>query len=158
AEVLASQGADITPAHIKDGLFSVKWEGRLQVLRRDPWVVVDGAHNADSMQKLGHALKAHFSYDRLTLVLGFGNDKDLAGMMDEAVRFTDNVVIVASKHPRSVPAAELAAGFAKRGIVPVVADTVPAAMKIALKNATPEDLICAAGSVFVIAEVLEEMG
>ncbi|MCJ7604512.1 MAG: bifunctional folylpolyglutamate synthase/dihydrofolate synthase, partial [Dehalococcoidales bacterium] len=63
AEVLASQGADITPTHIKDGLFSVKWEGRLQVLRRDPWVVVDGAHNADSMQKLGHALKAHFSYD-----------------------------------------------------------------------------------------------
>jgi dihydrofolate synthase/folylpolyglutamate synthase len=157
-EVLADRGVNITADHVKQGLRSVEWQGRLQVLRRDPWVVVDGAHNADSMQKLGQAVKTHFTYDKLTLVVGLGNDKDMDGMIREAVRFADRVVIVASRHPRAVPADKLADEFARRGVEPAIAPSVSAAMKLALGKSSPDDLIVAAGSVFVIAEVLEEMG
>jgi dihydrofolate synthase/folylpolyglutamate synthase len=156
-EVLAEGGLAVTPEHIREGLRTVEWKGRLQVLRKDPWVVADIAHNGDSMRKLGQAIKANFSYDNLTLVIGFGNDKDIDRLIDEAVRFADRVIIVASRHPRALPPEKIAAAFAKRGIEPATAASVSAAMKLALAQASPDDLIVAAGSIFVIAEVLEEM-
>ncbi len=157
-EVLADEGVEITAAHIGEGLRSVAWPGRLQVLRKDPWVVADIAHNGDSMRKLGQALKATFPYARLTLVIGFGNDKDIDRILDEAVRFADRAVIVASRHPRALPPEKIAAAFRKRGVEPVIATSVSAAMKTALEMSSPDDLVVAAGSIFVIAEVLEEMG
>jgi len=133
----------------------VDWPGRLQVLRREPCVVVDGAHNAYSMQQLGEALRQYFRYERLTLVLGFGGDKDVGGMVDEAVKMTGDIILVASRHPRSVETTLLVKEFQKRGVKPRVADSVAAAVKLALAGVGPNDLICAAGSVFVIAEVME---
>jgi dihydrofolate synthase/folylpolyglutamate synthase len=157
-EVLAERGLAITPEHIRQGLRLVEWKGRLQVLRKDPWVVADIAHNGDSMRKLGQAVKACFPYDKATLVIGFGNDKDIDRLIDEAVRFADRVIIVASRHPRALPPDKIAAAFARRGIEPAAAPSVSAAMKLALEISSPDDLIIAAGSIFVIAEVLEEMG
>ncbi|OGO44796.1 MAG: hypothetical protein A2Z05_03155, partial [Chloroflexi bacterium RBG_16_60_22] len=83
AAVAAVEALDaaIPAAAVVDGLARVKWPGRLHVLRRAPWVVVDAAHNAYSMKRLGEALQRHFKYDHLTLILGFGGDKDVAGMV-----------------------------------------------------------------------------
>jgi dihydrofolate synthase/folylpolyglutamate synthase len=145
----------ITAESIAAGLQKVKWPGRLQVLRHEPRVVVDGAHNAYSMQRLGEALKEYFRYDKLTLVLGFGGDKDIGGMVAEAVKMADDIILVASRHPRSVKTSLLVEEFQKHGMTPRVAESVAAAVKLALAGAGPNDLICAAGSVFVIAEVME---
>jgi len=158
AEVLAGLGAKITAGDIAAGLAGVNWPGRLQVLNRKPWVVVDSAHNTDSMRRLGQALKKYFSYDKLTLILGFGGDKDIGGMVAEAAALADDIILVRSRHPRSVKAAELAEQFTRHGIRPHVMEDVAGALKTALAQAAPGDLIAAAGSVFVIAEVLEAMG
>jgi len=157
-EVLAERGLAVTADTIKTGLSSVEWKGRLQVLGQDPWVVADIAHNGDSMRRLGQAVRACFAYEKATLVIGFGNDKDIERLIDEAVRFADRVIIVASRHPRALPPQTIAAAFAKRGIEPATAPSVSAAMKLAKETSSPDDLIVAAGSIFVIAEVLEEMG
>jgi dihydrofolate synthase/folylpolyglutamate synthase len=155
AEALAERGARIGSADVTLGLAEVAWAGRLQVLRRAPLVVVDGAHNNYSMQRLGEALREYFTYDRLTLVLGFSGDKDIPGMVAEAVKMTGDIILVASRHPRSVKAALLAEEFKKHGVAPRTAEGVGAAVKLALAAAGPNDLICAAGSVFVVAEVME---
>ena len=65
---------------IRRGLESVEWPGRIQLIRRDPFVVVDAAHNEDSARRLLQTVQAHFPYERLTLVFGASEDKDLAGM------------------------------------------------------------------------------
>ena len=145
----------VTTESIAAGLADVKWSGRLQVLRRQPWLVVDGAHNAYSLKRLGEDLKRYFKYDKLTLVLGFGDDKDISGMADEAVKMADDIMLVASRHPRSMRAPVLVGEFRKRGTESRVADNVAMAVELALGEAGPNDLICVAGSVFVIAEVLE---
>jgi dihydrofolate synthase/folylpolyglutamate synthase len=156
AEVLAGKGAaKITAESIAAGLEQMHWPGRLQVLKREPYVVVDGAHNTYSMKKLGEALRQYFKYDRVTLILGFGGDKDIGGMVAEAAAITDEVIIARSRHPRAVEAAVLAEEFSKRGVKARVAESVAAAVAMALAGAKPKDLICAAGSVFVIAEVME---
>jgi len=155
AAVEALADERITSDNIMAGLEKLHWPGRLQILRREPRVVVDGAHNAYSMQRLGEALRGYFKYDRLTLVLGFGGDKDVAGMVEEAVKMTGDIILVASRHPRSVKVETLAGEFQKRGVTARVAEGVGAAVKLALEGAGKNDLIAAAGSVFVIAEVME---
>ncbi len=155
AELLQERGAKISSWDITDGIWKAKWHGRLEVLRKSPWVVVDGAHNAYSMLQLGRALREYFEYHRLKLILGFGADKDIAGMAAEAARMTKDIILVASQHPRAVKAEDLQQEFLKHGVEARIAKSVKDAMKLALKEARPTDMICAAGSIFVIAEVMQ---
>ncbi len=157
AELLEGMGANKVKQSIAKGLQKVDWPGRLQVLRKKPRLVVDGAHNIYSMQKLGEALKKYFKYDRLILVLGFSADKDVAGMLDEAVKMTKDIIVAASTSPRSAKPASLVEELAKRGVKARTADSVPSALKLALSSAQPNDLICATGSIFLVAEVMEGM-
>jgi dihydrofolate synthase/folylpolyglutamate synthase len=155
AELLQEKGVKITSKNIVDGIWHVDWPGRLQVLHKKPWVIVDGAHNAYSMKRLGEAIKDYFTYNMMKLILGFGADKDIPGMVAEAAKMTDDIIVVASKHPRAVKAEDLVAEFEQYGVKPRVADSVKRAMAMAMKEIQPDDLICAAGSIFVIAEVME---
>jgi dihydrofolate synthase/folylpolyglutamate synthase len=157
AELLKEKGAKISSHNIVAGLAKVDWPGRLQVLRKKPWVVVDGAHNAYSMQRLREALAEYFKYNKLKLILGFGADKDIPGMAAEVAKMTGDIILVASKHPRAVKAEALVAEFQKYGVTPRLAESVKDAMQLALGEAGPNDLICAAGSIFVTAEVMEGM-
>jgi dihydrofolate synthase/folylpolyglutamate synthase len=154
AEVLVEKGAKISAESIAAGLGNVSCPGRLQVLRCDPWLIVDEAHNAYSMQKMGLALRGYFSYEKLVLVLGFGNDKDVGGMVAEAARIADDIILVASRHPKSIRPEVLVDKFAAHGKSARIAESVPAAVSTALSEAGKDDLVVAAGSVFVIAEVL----
>jgi len=157
-ELLVERGARIKTEAIAEGVRSVDWPGRLQVLGREPWVVVDGAHNAYSIKRLGEALEEYFRPEKVTLILGYGNDKDVAGMTAEAAGITGDIILVASKHPKAVKPEALRAEFQKHGITPRLVDSVQEAVKLALEGAGHNDLVCAAGSIFVIAEVMEMMG
>jgi dihydrofolate synthase / folylpolyglutamate synthase len=145
----------LKPEHIIQGLANVDWPGRMQVLGKKPWVIVDGAHNAYSIEKLGKGIKEYFKPGKIKLILGFGNDKDIVGMAREAVKYADEIYLVASKHPKAVKGEVLAAEFAKYKMTPKVAQSVTEAIIMAKAGAAPNDVICAAGSIFVIAEVME---
>lgn len=155
AEVVASLGAKITPESIAGGLAQVQWPGRLQILRRKPWLVIDGAHNAYSTKKLVEALRQYFSFDRAVIVFGASNDKDINGMVAELAPLTSEVIVTVSRHPRAAKAELVVDEFSKFNITPRVAENVASAMDLAFAIAKPNDLICATGSIFVIAEVME---
>ncbi|HEY96700.1 MAG TPA: bifunctional folylpolyglutamate synthase/dihydrofolate synthase [Dehalococcoidia bacterium] len=155
AEVLVQKGAEIPKESVIAGLEKVCLPGRLQVLLRRPWLVVDEAHNAYSMQQLGLALREFFKYDRLTLILGCGSDKEVDAMVAEAARITGDIIAVASRHPKAVRPEVLAGKFAGHGITARTAGSVAEGVKTALAGAGRNDLVCAAGSIFVIAEVVE---
>jgi len=156
-EVLAELGTKISPQSIITGLGQVNWPGRLQVLQQEPWVVVDGAHNADSARRLAEALERYFDFDQLILIFGASADKNIAGMVAELAPTSSTVIVTRSQHPRAVEPARLAGEFSKGGITPIVTENVTSAVELALDRATPGDLICATGSLFIVAEVMEYM-
>ncbi|HUV75643.1 MAG TPA: folylpolyglutamate synthase/dihydrofolate synthase family protein [Dehalococcoidales bacterium] len=157
AEVLAELGTKISPQSIITGLRQLEWPGRLQVLQQEPWVVVDGAHNADSARRLAEALERYFDFDQLILIFGASADKNIAGMVAELAPTSSTVIVTRSRHPRAVEPARLASEFSKGGITPIVTENVTSAVELALDQATPGDLICATGSLFIVAEVMEYM-
>ena len=156
-EVLTGLGAKVSPENIAAGLAQVNWPGRLQTLRRSPWVVVDGAHNVYSAKRLVEALRQYFGFDRAFIIFGASADKDVAGIVAELASLTKEVIVTSTRHPRAAEPSVLASEFSKWGITPQVAESVASAIELALTKAAPADLICATGSVFVTAEAIEYM-
>ncbi len=156
-EVLIEKGYHISPDSIARGLAGVSWPGRLQILRRDPLLVVDGAHNVDSAYKLVQALREYFQFDKPILVMGVSFDKDIPGIVSELAPFFEKVVVTRSSHPRAMRVEALQAEFARHGVKAEVAGTVAEAIPMAFSIASPRDLVCVTGSLFVVGEAIEYM-
>jgi dihydrofolate synthase/folylpolyglutamate synthase len=154
-EVLTESGFNIPAGKIARALAQVEWPGRFQLLRRNPPVVVDGAHNVDAARSLKKALKHYFDGERAILVMGASGDKDVAGVIAELAPLFDRVIVTRSRHPRAMAPAPLAAEFARHGVKARIAEDVPSALSQALALAGKKDLVCLAGSLFIVGEALE---
>jgi len=157
-ELLEEQNPQVTAESITKGLASVRWEGRLQVLNRHPLVVVDGAHNVDSAQKLKQSLEQYFEFDRAILIIGFSADKNVASIITELVPLFDEVFVTRSIHPRAMATAQIAAEFVRQGITVRETDDISIALPLALELAGDNDIICVTGSLFVVAGAIEQVG
>ena len=154
-EVLAFQGFAISAVDIAQGLARVQWPGRFQILREQPTVVIDGAHNVVSMKRLVSNIKAYFPEKRIFLVFGTSCDKDIPGMINELVSLSPQVIVTQTSHSRAAPLSTLVAEFTKRGVEPGARRTVAEAISRALSLAGRTDVICVTGSLFVVAEALD---
>jgi len=155
-KVLAGKGFDISREGIVDGLGQVSWPGRLQILSHHPLVVVDGAHNIDSARSLKQSIEQYFDFDRAILVIGASDDKDIASIVSELFPLFDKVIVTRSRHPRAMAPASLVAEFARHGVKAQAAEDVPSALSQALALAGDKDLLCVTGSLFVVAEAIEQ--
>lgn len=139
---------------LRRGLAAVRWPGRLEVLARQPLVVVDGAHNVDSMWRLGAAIERHFAPQRLRLVFGAAADKDIGGMLRVAPKRA-TLYACSSGDRRSSPAdSVLAAGLAA-GLEGAAFASVGDALWQAVADALPGECVCVCGSLYVAAAARE---
>ena len=155
-EVLIERGVRISGDNITHGLARVHWPGRLQVLNRRPLVVVDGAHNPDSAGKLRQSLEQYFDFDQATLVIGTSFDKDVAGIVSSLVPLFSRVIVTHSAHPRAMATAPLVAEFSRYGVEVQTTEDVLSALRLALTLVGEQGLICVTGSLFVVAEAMEQ--
>lgn len=155
-EVLVERGFHISGDSITKGLAQVDWPGRLQVLNRRPLILVDGAHNPDSARKLKQSLEQYFDFDRAILIIGVSSDKDIAGIVTELASLFDKVIVTHSAHPRAMATAPIVAEFSGHGVEAQETDDIATALSLALTLAGEKDLICVTGSLFVVAEAIEQ--
>jgi dihydrofolate synthase/folylpolyglutamate synthase len=153
-ECLADHGVAVPEAALRGGLREVRWPARLEIIRRRPLVVLDGAHNVDSMRRLCQALEEYLTYSRAIVVAGFSADKDVSAIAAELERLPrlERVVATRAPHPRAAAADAVAGAFLEREINTTWEEDVPAALEAALSFAAPEDMVCVTGSLFVAAE------
>ncbi len=154
---LRACGLPLAHTAIEDGLRAVRWPGRFEILNRQPVLIVDGAHNRDSAQKLMTALADYFPGRPAHLLFGASSDKDVDGMFAEllAGATVTRATMVQAVHPRAIEPDELAArARTQRPDLWVAAyPSVARALAEALTLAAPETVIVACGSLFVVAEV-----
>jgi dihydrofolate synthase/folylpolyglutamate synthase len=157
AETLRDAGPPIAEEAIRRGLSEARWPARLHVVGRTPWIVVDSAHNADSFTRMLAALRRHFTFERLILVIGVLADKDLPGIATAIAQGSVDLAIATTvANPRAQPAAIIAEALHE--VAPDLETRVyagsAAALDEALHEAGPHDLICVAGSVYFAGEAL----
>jgi dihydrofolate synthase/folylpolyglutamate synthase len=140
---------------LREGLRTVHWPARVEVVGHNPTIVVDGAHNADSMQKLIQTLRDSFSPHRLIIVLSIAQDKDTVGIV-HALADVDVVVLTHMHSPRATSIEVLEATFAEHAphVLLYTAPESNSAMNLALDLAENNDLICATGSLYLAGEAL----
>lgn len=148
-------GADA--AAIRAGLRGARWPGRFQIFRRDPLVILDGAHNPAGARALAASLRAYFPGRPATFVVGILADKDAGGILAALRPLAARVILTASANPRA------AAPEAIRALLPADArvDTAPspqAALAMATAAAGPRGIVCVAGSLSLIGDVLARAG
>jgi len=154
-DMLRKQGIKWDEAALRAGFLAARWPARIDVIGQNPTIVVDGAHNADSMQKLMQALRDSFTFHRLIVVLGAARDKDLVGIA-EALKDVDTVVLTRMANPRAATIEQMEAVFAEYAPhVSIYRAAISSqAMDLALDLAETNDLICATGSLYLAGEVL----
>ncbi|MGC9318178.1 MAG: bifunctional folylpolyglutamate synthase/dihydrofolate synthase [Armatimonadota bacterium] len=153
-EGLGRAGLPVSQQAFVDGLEAVRWPARVQVVGVRPWVVIDCAHNGQSVRALMRAMRRHLVFRRLIVVLGLSDDKPaevVAGELSSA----DHAVLTHASLPRAMPAEELAE---RTGAIwrshEVVAVPVRALAR-AREAAEERDAICVTGSFFVLAELMQ---
>ena len=144
-------GLKINSEVIVRGFAQTHWPGRFDLLRRQPPVIIDCAHNRDSALKLRLAVDDYFPGLPMILVFGASADKDIGGMFDELLPRSSKVITTQSIHPRAIDAKELLELVHQRGYSAQAVVPIEEALKVALKEAGDEAIIIITGSIFVAA-------
>jgi len=152
-EALAGAGAiTLEVKQVEEGLSTVVWPGRLETMPGSPRIVLDGAHNGESAERLVCALRESFMFDRLILVLGILRDKDARTMLRSLLPAADTVIVTRSMSPRALEPSVLAdlSQRAHRDVRSAL--TVSDALRLARALAKHNDLICVTGSLTIVGE------
>jgi dihydrofolate synthase / folylpolyglutamate synthase len=145
---------------IRNGLATVELPGRFQIVPGQPALVLDVAHNPQSVATLALNLDAMGFYPRTLAVFGAMRDKDIAALLAAMAPLVDDWYFCDLATPRAAQASELAAmlGPAPAGR-PVTTRTFAgpaAALKAAAAAADPADRIVVFGSFYTVGGVLQE--
>jgi len=144
--------APLDPDVVADALAAVRLPGRLEVISRDPLLVLDGAHNPAGARRSTQAIDEAFALrGGRILVVGMLMGRD----PDEMLRAFDAgsarlVVTCPPPSPRALPAAEVAAAARALGTDAEEADSVPEALATALALAGTDELVVVTGSLYVV--------
>jgi dihydrofolate synthase/folylpolyglutamate synthase len=152
AEELQTQGLPISPEAIRRGVKQVHWEGRLETVSRQPWIVLDGAHNRDSARCLREALATCYRYRRLILVLGISANKNLEGIIEELAPLAAVTVATRAMVPRAAPARRIADLAAKWSDHILVEEDPQKALAQAIAETRPDDLLLVTGSLYLVGD------
>ena len=166
-ERVRQEGHTVPRASIYDGLKEIRWPGRMQVVSTpgsegvdpSPLILLDGAHSPTSAKALCKAIREVFSYRRLIFVVGLMRDKALKAIGRVLCPFADEIIATqAFDNPRVIPAGEIAQAWIDLGTELHVCPSVRGAIQLAQSIATPSDLICIAGSIYLVGEAMKVLG
>ncbi|MDR1183401.1 MAG: bifunctional folylpolyglutamate synthase/dihydrofolate synthase, partial [Coriobacteriales bacterium] len=155
----AALGREPDPAAIRQALDTLSIPGRFELLREQPLLLNDAAHNPQSLRVLAQALIERYGSDPVTcrlrtfdtLLLGILADKDATGIVEALAPLFTYLAVTRSSSPRAIPAVELALLVAKvDGRPPTVFETVAEALDALT---TQQAAVVATGSITLAGEV-----
>jgi len=152
---LEDRGWKIGRTAIEQGLAAARWPARFECLGEGPVLVVDGAHNSHGAVALAQALAERFPGATRHLIFGCSYGKSVDSLLARLLPMVETVVTARADHPRAIPARTLADTAGCYGHRAVVAASPAAALEMALAQARSSDVVVAAGSLFLAADVRE---
>ena len=152
-DVLRAMGIEISDEAIKNGLASVVWHARFEIINKEPLIIADGGHNPEGIDGAVASVKQYFA-DRVGIVTGVMADKDYKYMASRISEVADRVFCLTPDNPRALPADDYARVFEDLGVNATpcksVEEAVDSAMKWARENDKP--IVCL-GSLYMYGEI-----
>jgi dihydrofolate synthase/folylpolyglutamate synthase len=154
---LWASGLAVSEAGLRQGFAMVAWPCRFEIVRREPPMILDSAHNTDSFEKLAQTLEDYFPGRTVSLIFGSSEDKDIGGMIGTLRPRLSRIIATKAVHPRALEPQNILATAKELGIPAEMAASVELALRRALElSAKDGSIVLSAGSMFVTAEVKTE--
>lgn len=156
---LSERGFNTPETKVTRGLAAVRAPGRMEMAWPSPRVLLDGAHNTDSVRALIKAIGANIPYDSMVMIFGCAADKDIDGMLAEIALGADKVVFTrAAANARAADPRELARRFGEsHGKMSQVTDDIAQAFAVATRAVNREDLVVVTGSFHLVGEAKKHL-
>lgn len=151
-ELLRSEGMNITENAVKSGISKAVWQGRFEVVSRNPLIIYDGAHNPDGIIQAAESISAYIG-GKIALLIGVMADKEYGLYPEILGKFIDKAFTVRPDNPRSLDSESLAAAFEENGIDVLSCGTVESGLRLALEYAKNRDIpLIVLGSFYMYRE------
>jgi len=149
--------ATIDEAHVRKGLQKVHWPGRLEFVGKAPLILLDGAHNLAAARNLARFLRDNLAKRPITLVAGILDDKPYRAMLHPLMQQCRRVIVTRPVIDRALDPGVLY-DVAKEVVRNVKQfPTVDEAVAHAVKTAKRNEVICIAGSLYVVGEAKQAL-
>ena len=152
-QIIKDKGFNISEENISEGFRKIDWPGRMEIISRDPLIIVDGAHNRDSFGKFSETIDTYLPDKKRILIFGASEDKEVELMLGRVQSSLDELIITKAQHPRALEGEVVAAKAEKMGIKYRVTNCVEDALELAVQAADDHTVILAAGSIFIAGAV-----
>ena len=150
---LRTRGLYIPEAAVCTGLKNASFPARLEVLGREPAVLLDGAHNPGGAAALKAAIEELLPDRRRVGIVGMLADKDVKGALSMLAPLFDRLIAVTPNNPRAMPAEELAGLLTSLGAAAEAEDSFEAAYKKALSAVDAEGAVVVFGSLYLASDM-----
>jgi len=152
SEILDQLGYPVSTSAMVEGLRSVEWPGRFELIASSPRVILDGAHNPAGAIALRESLKEEFPYRRLILLIGILKDKDFRTILRTLSPLADHVILSKPHLDRAAPVSLLEKALKENGKTVEAIEDLEEAIKRGLSLTGKEDLLCITGSLYMVGE------
>lgn len=157
-KALIDLGYAISEEALHSGLQKASWKGRFTVLQREPYFIIDGAHNRDGAKVLADSVRQYFPKKRLHYIMGVFKDKEYETIIDQMSAFDADVITVETPgNPRALPAEELAEAWKKKKADVTFEKKIENAVRKSLEKAKKDDVILAFGSLSFLGEIVKAL-
>ena len=157
-EELKKAGLSIPDDAVYDGMATVRWPARMELLSEEPVFLLDGGHNPHGFRAAAETLKELFPRRKVTVMMGVMADKDHGDMIRLLLPRAKRFVTVQPDSPRAMTAEALADEIRSLGGKAEPAGTVENGVKTLLNGAKPKDVLLAIGSLYMSGDVRRAMG
>ena len=154
-ELIGKNNAALTLNNIQEGLSKNLWPGRLEIVSKNPFIILDGAHNLAAARNLAKFMSTNLAGRVITLVVGILDDKPYKAMLKSLLTPVNRVILTRAKIDRALDPRKLYE--AAKNLKPDVAiiPDVARAIKNAVETTPRHGAICIAGSLYVVGEAKE---
>jgi dihydrofolate synthase/folylpolyglutamate synthase len=154
---LRQEGMKITHAAILEGLRHASWPGRLELIHDRPLVLLDGAHNPAGAREIAAFVREHLVGRRLRLVYASMRDKAIGEISEILFPLAKQVYLTRPEQPRAASPEEILAAARCRTPQIVLEAEPMRALERAYQASTPEDVVLAAGSLFLAGAITKAL-
>lgn len=157
---LRDRGWQIPETAVQTGLANVQWPARLEVLQRDPLVILDGGHNPQCAEALAASLRELLPGRKVVFLFGVLADKNVHDMIEAVLPLAQEFLCLAPDSERALPAQALADGLVLQGAKATAYDDAAAGLDAAIAAAGPDGVVVICGSLYLARRIrrLERYG
>lgn len=153
ARVLQKRGWKITDEQIREGIESVRWPGRFELMRKDPMFIIDGGHNPQCIEALVKNIRDYLPGRELTVLTGVLGDKDFHCMYRDVAQYAKEFITITPANPRALTAEKLADYLRQFGKPVTACDVVADGVRLAIEHAGKDGVVLCYGSLYMIGDI-----